>query len=96
MGLHCLSLSSAFKARRLDEWLIDYAEQLDDEAAAERIDFVFTDGDQGCMSRAEMLMHLVTHSLCHISVTGDMFSREGLPISPVLLTTQIGEMQTPA
>ncbi|WP_175444001.1 DinB family protein [Nitrosospira sp. Nsp13] len=48
-------------AKALDEWLIDYAKQLDNELAPERIDFVFTDGDKGCMSRAEMLIPFLTH-----------------------------------
>jgi uncharacterized damage-inducible protein DinB len=32
---------------------------------AERIDFGFTDGAPGCMSREEMLMHVITHGVGH-------------------------------
>jgi len=32
---------------------------------AERIDFTFTDGAPGRMSREEMLMHVITHGVGH-------------------------------
>ncbi|WP_296655240.1 DinB family protein [Paraburkholderia sp.] len=77
-------------AEALDEWLIQYAQQLDDAAAAEEIDFVFTDGDKGRMSRTQMLMHLASHALYHLSVTTHELSRQGLPTPPLLLTTCLG------
>ncbi|MFC5430705.1 DinB family protein [Paraburkholderia denitrificans] len=78
-------------AEALDEWLIQYAQQLDDAAAAEEIDFVFTDGDKGRMTRTQMLMHLVSHALYHLSVTTHELSRQGLPTPPLLLTTCLGQ-----
>lgn len=38
---------------------------LDRNQLAERIDFAFTDGAQGRMSREEMLMHVITHGVGH-------------------------------
>jgi uncharacterized damage-inducible protein DinB len=38
---------------------------LDGERLAERIDFTFTDGAPGRMSREEMLMHVITHGVGH-------------------------------
>ena len=75
----------------LDDWLIQYAQELDDIAAGEEIDFVFTDGDKGRMSRAQMLMHLASHGLYHISVTTHELSSQGLPTPPLLLTTCLGQ-----
>ncbi|WP_141619434.1 DinB family protein [Myxococcus sp. AB036A] len=78
-------------AEALDEWLIRYARDLDDTAAAEEIDFVFTDGDKGRMSRTQMLMHLASHGLYHLGVTTHELSRQGLPTPPLLLTTYLGQ-----
>ncbi|MDY0071630.1 MAG: DinB family protein [Thauera sp.] len=74
-------------AEALDEWLIQYAAGLDGPAAAEEIDFVFTDGATGRMSRAQMLMHLASHGLYHLGVTTAELSSQRLPTPPLLLTT---------
>lgn len=51
--------------RASDREYVDYVSALDDGQLAERIDFIFTDGAPGCMSREEMLMHLITHGVGH-------------------------------
>ncbi len=56
-------LSAAIKTS--DQWYIDYVPHLDETQLAERIDFTFTDGLPGCMSREEMLMHVTIHGAGH-------------------------------
>lgn len=51
--------------RTSDRDYIDYVMAIDGEQLAERIDFAFTDGAPGCMSREEMLMHVITHGVGH-------------------------------
>ena len=51
--------------RASDREYLEYLSGLDQEQLAERIDFVFTDGARGCMSREEMLMHVITHGVGH-------------------------------
>jgi uncharacterized damage-inducible protein DinB len=51
--------------RKSDQAYIDYVATLDRSQLAERIDFVFTDGAAGRMSREEMLMHVITHGIGH-------------------------------
>jgi len=51
--------------RTSDQEYVDYVSALDCDQLAERIDFTFTDGAPGCMSREEMLMHLITHGVGH-------------------------------
>lgn len=51
--------------RASDREYVDYVSTLDSDQLAERIDFTFTDGAPGCMSREEMLMHLITHGVGH-------------------------------
>ena len=51
--------------RKSDREYIDYVSALDRDQLAERIDFAFTDGAPGRMSREEMLMHVITHGIGH-------------------------------
>ena len=51
--------------RTSDREHVDYVSGLDRDQLAERIDFAFTDGAPGRMSREEMLMHLITHGVGH-------------------------------
>lgn len=51
--------------RATDREYIDYVSTLDNAQLAERIEFTFTDGAHGCMSREEMLMHVITHGVGH-------------------------------
>ena len=48
-----------------DQWYINYVSRLDEAQLAERIDFTFTDGLPGRMSREEMLMHVTVHGEYH-------------------------------
>jgi uncharacterized damage-inducible protein DinB/putative sterol carrier protein len=56
-------LSAAVKTS--DQWYLDYVSRLDQARLAERIDFTFTDGLPGRMSREEMLMHVTVHGEYH-------------------------------
>jgi uncharacterized damage-inducible protein DinB/putative sterol carrier protein len=56
-------LSAAIKDG--DQWYIDYVSGLDETQLAERLDFTFTDGLPGRMSREEMLMHVTIHGEYH-------------------------------
>ena len=51
--------------RKSDRDYIDYVALLDRGQLAEQIDFTFTDGVPGRMSREEMLMHVITHGIGH-------------------------------
>jgi uncharacterized damage-inducible protein DinB len=51
--------------RASDREYTDYVSMLDTAQLAEPIDFVFTDGAPGRMSRGEMLMHVITHGVGH-------------------------------
>jgi uncharacterized damage-inducible protein DinB len=56
-------LSAAIKTS--DQWYMDYVSHLNETQLAERIDFRFTDGLPGRMSREEMLMHVTVHGEYH-------------------------------
>lgn len=56
--------------RKTDGWYLDYMVQVTPEELEEVIDFTFTDGGQGRMSREEMLAHVITHSGYHRGEAG--------------------------
>ena len=51
--------------RNSDRAYVEYVSMLDHDQLADRIDFTFTDGTPGRMSREEMLMHVITHGVGH-------------------------------
>jgi uncharacterized damage-inducible protein DinB/putative sterol carrier protein len=61
-------LSGAIKTG--DQWYIDYVSRLENAQLAERIDFTFTDGAPGRMSREEMLLHVTIHGASHRGQVG--------------------------
>lgn len=73
--------------RATDQALLAYAATLDEAAMAERLRFTFTDGAPGCMSRAEMLMHLVTHGAGHRGQVSAVQLLHGLVPEPNGFTT---------
>lgn len=51
--------------RTSDREYVDYVSRLDPGQLGQQIDFTFTDGAAGRMSREEMLMHVITHGVGH-------------------------------
>jgi len=51
--------------RKSDREYVGYVATLDRGQLAEQIDFEFTDGAPGRMSREEMLLHVITHGIGH-------------------------------
>lgn len=54
----------------IDRWYVDYISCIGPRELEEVIDFTFTDGSHGRMSREEMLAHVVTHSGYHRGEVG--------------------------
>lgn len=53
-----------------DRWYRDYVAAATPTLLAESIPFTFTDGDKGCMTREEMLTHVVIHNGYHRGEVG--------------------------
>lgn len=49
----------------MDRWYRDYLLRTAPETLSDAVSFTFTDGDRGCMTRQEMLLHVVLHSAIH-------------------------------
>lgn len=63
-----------------DGWFMAYVEAVTPEQLAEPIAFTFTDGDKGCMTREEMLLHVVTHGGYHRGEVGRILKQAGAPL----------------
>lgn len=72
------SLAALWEAvQEIDQWYLDYANELTCEQALQRLDFVFVDGAAGQLSRAEMLLHVVNHGTYHRGAVGELLHQCG-------------------
>ncbi len=79
--------------RASDREYIDYVSALDRERVAERIDFAFTDGAPGRMSREEMLMHVITHGTGHRGQVSAVMLLNSVPSARDGFTTYLHEAE---
>ncbi|SCB42144.1 DinB family protein [Rhizobium multihospitium] len=63
-----------------DQWYLTYLETISPELLSAPIPFIFTDDDKGCMTRQEMLLHVVTHGGYHRGEIGRLLAQ--LSITP--------------
>jgi uncharacterized damage-inducible protein DinB len=59
-----------------DRWYVDYVARLSAKDLAETIDFAFTDGAPGQMSREEMFGHVIAHCSYHRGEVGRIMTRQ--------------------
>ena len=84
---HTPSLLALWQAvQLLDEWYVQYAAALSASAEQERINFTYVDGKPACMSRAEMLLHVINHGSYHRGAVGELLHQCGLQAPHDVLT----------
>jgi uncharacterized damage-inducible protein DinB len=79
--------------RKSDREYIDYVSALDRDQLAEQIDFSFTDGASGRMSREEMLMHVITHGVGHRGQVSAVMLLNSVPPAKDGFTTYLHEAE---
>jgi Uncharacterized protein conserved in bacteria len=79
--------------RKSDREYVDYVSALDRDQLAERIDFTFTDGAPGRMSREEMLMHVINHGTGHRGQVSAVMLLNAVPPSKDGFTTYLHEAE---
>lgn len=79
--------------KKSDREYIDYVSALDRDQLAERIDFAFTDGAPGRMSREEMLMHVITHGIGHRGQVSAVMLLNSVPPAKDGFTTYLHEAE---
>lgn len=75
--------------RSSDQTYIEYVAALAPAELAESIDFAFTDGAPGRMSREEMLMHVITHGVGHRGQVSALMLLNSLAPAPDGFTTYL-------
>ncbi|MCG4452465.1 DinB family protein [Pseudomonas sp. MMS21-TM103] len=61
-----------------DAWYLEHVAGLRAEQLHERLSFSFVDGDAGCMSREEMLAHIISHGGYHRGAVGRIMAQLAL------------------
>jgi uncharacterized damage-inducible protein DinB len=79
--------------RRSDREYTDYVATLDPVRLVEQIDFAFTDGVPGRMSREEMLMHVITHGVGHRGQVSALMLLNAVPPAKDGFTTYLHEAE---
>src|SRR5215467_132908 len=87
-------LSNAIKIS--DQWYIDYVSRLENARLAEWIDFTFTDGAPGRMSREEMLLHVTIHGGYHRGQVGWIMTENSIAPPPDGLTSYLHKAEASA
>ena len=79
--------------RTSDREYVGYVAALDRDQLADRIDFSFTDGAKGRMSREEMLMHVITHGVGHRGQVSALMLLNSLPPGADGFTTYLHQAE---
>lgn len=61
----------------MDQWYIQYADELPEAAHDEIVSFRFVDGGPGAMTRGDILLHIVNHKTYHRGWVADLFFQAG-------------------
>lgn len=64
----------------IDRWYLEYIQTATPKCLSQRVSFVFTDGDRGCMSRMEMLLHVLTHTGYHRGEAARVLKQTGVSL----------------
>ncbi|MDT8999801.1 DinB family protein [Paucibacter sp. APW11] len=76
-----------------DHWYLQFVHALPADELAQPLQFSFTDGQHGTMTREEMLLHVITHSGYHRGSIGQMLEDCGSESPPDSLTKFLHQHQ---
>lgn len=57
----------------VDDWYVAWSDALSDAALDEKVNFTLIGGNQGVMTRGEILLHVVNHTTYHRGFVADLF-----------------------
>jgi len=68
------SLEELLKQQReIDTWYVAWSDRMTEAALAEKLRFTLIGGNEGAMTRSEILLHVVNHTSYHRGFVGDLF-----------------------
>ncbi len=78
------------KLAATDAWYCAYAARVTEAELSESVTFAFVgDEDEGRMTRAQILSHVITHGAAHRGAIGKMMELAGVPGAPDMVTTLV-------
>ena len=84
-----------FTVAETDAWFVQYTATVSAGQLAESLPFRFTDGDNGTMTREEMLLHVITHGAYHRGNVGQVLKSISV-VPPRDLYTKFLHVSEPA
>ena len=92
-------LSELWRAQQeVDQWYVDWSGSISDSALDEKVRYTLIGGNEGEMTRGQILLHVVNHSSYHRGFVGDLFfqvpSRAPLMDLPVYFREAAGAAVT--
>jgi uncharacterized damage-inducible protein DinB len=73
-----------------DEWYVNYVRGVSEAELDESLEFDFiSDTDRGCMTRGQMLAHVLTHNQSHRGGVGKMLEPLGIEIPSDMFTSYV-------
>jgi uncharacterized damage-inducible protein DinB len=61
------------KQDAIDAWYVNWSDGLSQDALAQKVRFTLIGGNQGVMTRGEILLHVVNHTTYHRGFVADLF-----------------------
>jgi uncharacterized damage-inducible protein DinB len=82
------------KQKAIDDWYIAWSDGLSAAALGERVHFTLVGGNQGVMTRGEILLHVVNHTTYHRGFVGDLICQ--VPAQPPTTDLPVYLRENPA
>ena len=74
-------LADLWRAQQeMDAWYVAWSDALTEAALEETVNFTFVGGDEGRMTRGEILLHITNHTSYHRGFVAEMFYE--IPVRP--------------
>lgn len=73
-------------AKVVDQWYIDYADNVTESELIDKVSFQFTNGEEGCMSKSEIIFHIVNHGTYHRGNVGILMHQNSVAPERDLVT----------
>ncbi len=72
-----------------DQWYLDYVGGVSQDELNTPVAFTFLDGDEGLMTKAEMLAHIISHGAAHRGQVGKMLEALSIAGPADMVTTLV-------